>query len=145
MGKKFPNMQREQMYKELLKPYKYRVLIETDEENKKDKELYFWGYDNCNKNFSKVWNLVDHLRMHEGLRPYYCDIWNKFFTQKGNLKKHLRQHTLQDVNDRKKFVCHHCDKGFTERYNLMVSLAIWIISYSSNSISYISNLICISL
>ena len=129
MGRKFPNMPRDQMYKELLRPYKYRTVAVPDEENKKDKELYYWGYDDWTKHFSKVWNLVDHLRMHEGLRPYYCETCDKFFTQKGNLKKHMRQHTLQDVNDRKKFSCHYWGKGYTERYNLMVCYLVWICSY----------------
>lgn len=73
-----------------------------------------------NKQFNKTWNIVDHLRMHEGIRPYRCHLWEKLFTQKGNLQKHLRQHVTSDVNQRKKYSWDEWGKSYTERYNCLV-------------------------
>lgn len=121
LSQKYPSMNKNDMYKELLKPYKYHVTKERDSKTRQLKEVYKCGYGNCNKIFNKTWNLVDHLRMHEGIKPYQCEICCKLFTQKGNLKKHLKQHLITDVNHRKKYKWDICGKGYTERYNWLVS------------------------
>lgn len=121
LSQKYPSMNKNDMYKELLKPYKYHVTKERDSKTRQLREVYKCGYGNCNKVFNKTWNLVDHLRMHEGIKPYQCEICSKLFTQKGNLKKHLKQHLITDVNHRKKYKWDICGKGYTERYNWLVS------------------------
>ena len=104
-SKRYPNMTKHQMYRELLKPYKHSISFEVDPDTGEKKEIYKCDYGSCSKKFNKTWNLVDHLRMHEGIRPYYCEYCDKYFTQKGNLQKHLKQHEVQNVNQRKKFKC----------------------------------------
>jgi hypothetical protein len=42
----------------------------------------------CRRIFNKSSNLLDHLNMHEGVRPFGCLRCGKTFTQVGNLTKH---------------------------------------------------------
>ena len=113
---------KEEMYLRLLIGYKYETVTYYDVTREKEITEYKWGYENCGKLLQKPWNLLDHVRMHEGVKPYLCQWWGKGFTQKGNLKKHARQHVNPDVNDRKRYSCRFCGKGYTERYNLKVLL-----------------------
>ena len=122
LRRRFPGMSKDSMYKELLKPYRHQIVDFLDSSTHTMKQIYQWGYEGWIKQFNKTWNLVDHLRMHEGIKPYKCHIWEKFFTQKGNLQKHLKQHVVTDVQKRKKFKCTYWGKGYTERYNCTVSL-----------------------
>lgn len=67
----------------------------------RNKRIIVCKYDNCNKEFTKSWNFLDHARMHEGLKPFVCDICGKSFTQSGNMKKHRKQHAVDDIDKRK--------------------------------------------
>jgi hypothetical protein len=67
---KFPGMGKNKMYKELLQPYKHKIFNYFDPVTSLTKQVYQCGYGECNKKFNKTWNLVDHLRMHEGIKPY---------------------------------------------------------------------------
>lgn len=79
--------------------------MKRDPTNNKFKVYYICKYNGCDKEFTKTWNLLDHVRMHEGIKPYKCSLCRKSFTQKGNLKKHLKQHTLKTLKERKRFCC----------------------------------------
>lgn len=120
-GSQNPCMTKDEMYDELLKPYKCEKIVNKDFQNDKEKVIYVCKYENCDKRFTKTWNLLDHVRMHEGIRPFQCPHCPKSFTQKGNLKKHQIQHTISTLKERKRFKCHICGKGYTEKYNLEVS------------------------
>lgn len=115
-----PNMTKDEMYDEMLKHYQYQKYVEIDEVTHKEKVTYICKYNEWNKVFTKTWNLLDHVRMHEGIRPFQCKHCPKSFTQKGNLKKHQIQHTIATLKERKRFKCHICNKGYTEKYNLEV-------------------------
>lgn len=115
-----PNVTKQELYEKLLKPFKHEKSERLDPTSGKYKVIYICKYNHCNKEFTKTWNLLDHVRMHEGIRPYECDICGKTFTQKGNLKKHSKQHTMKSLKARKRFKCEICHKKYTERYNLMV-------------------------
>ena len=107
-------------------PYRYEKIKNWDEHQNKCRISYVCKYEGCNKDFNKTWNLLDHVRMHEGIKPFVCDIWAKSFTQKGNLKKHnIVQHSSDSLEQRKKYKWDHWDKSYTERYNLIVSWDIW--------------------
>jgi len=108
----------------MLKPFKYEKIEQIDRKTNKVKVSYACRYDNCEKIYNKTWNLIDHVRMHEGVRPYQCPECPKAFTQKGNLKKHEIQHLLTTLKERKRFKCGICNKGYTERYNLEVRFFI---------------------
>ena len=119
-----------EMYNLLLRPYFHESIIELDEQNLRVKYHYRWKYGEWNRVFTKGWNILDHVRMHEDLRPYQCEFWNRAFTQKCNLTKHRQRHIVTDLKERKKFKCRICEKSFTERYNLKVKMLwgeMWII------------------
>ena len=52
-------------------------------------------YDNCNRQFKKSWDLLDHIRQHTGEKPYSCEKCSKKFAQRGNLVKHKRLHQVK--------------------------------------------------
>lgn len=97
--------QKEELYLKLLSSYKYTTRTYYDEHKEKDVTEYTCGYPMCTKVLQKPWNLLDHVRMHEGVKPFLCNWCGKTFTQKGNLKKHARQHIDPDVNERKRYSC----------------------------------------
>lgn len=99
----------------------YTIVKNYDKINEKSERLYRCWVNDCNKILQKPWNLLDHVRMHFGIKPFQCNYWGKCFTQRGNLRKHTKQHLMPDVNQRKKYQWKHCDKSYTERYNLKVS------------------------
>ena len=118
-----PEITKEQIYEQLLKPFRHEKVKQWDNSKGRFKVIYICRYKNCDKEFTKTWNLLDHVRMHEGIKPFACTLWGKTFTQKGNLKKHnIVQHSTESLEERKKFRCDICDKGYTERYNLVVSI-----------------------
>ena len=45
----------------------------------------------CNKTFSKLCNVMDHVRTHLGAKPFACTICGQTFTQCGNRDRHQRK------------------------------------------------------
>jgi len=104
----------------ILKGYKFKFRYEST--NGRRKKIIVWKYDGCEKEFTKTWSFLYHARMHEGEKPFKCNAWERTFSQKSNLTKHMKHHVLKTVNERKLFRCSICPKGYTERYNLRVSI-----------------------
>lgn len=48
----------------------------------------------CKKHFTKKCNLIDHLRVHSGVKPFQCNTCSKYFKQKAQLSKHCKKHGL---------------------------------------------------
>lgn len=46
----------------------------------------------CGKKFLRNCYLIIHRRIHEGLRPFKCDVCSLSFTQKGDMKRHRMRH-----------------------------------------------------
>ena len=82
--------------------------------------FYTCGYEGWNKEFTRTWSILDHVRMHEGVRPYVCKYCSRSYTQKGNMIKHMRRHIEPDVYTRRAYICEFCNHGYTEKYNLKV-------------------------
>jgi len=111
-------LDKDEKYFHLLKPYHYQRVQHGDNIVRKVTYTYICKYDNCNKTFAKACNFLDHVRMHEGIKPYSWSRCSKEFVQKCNLKKHFKRHLTKTLDERKVYKCSICQKGFTERYNL---------------------------
>ncbi|XP_045509140.1 zinc finger protein 37-like isoform X2 [Colias croceus] len=67
----------------------------------------------CNKRFTQVGGLQQHMRTHTGDRPFTCKYCPKAFTQKSGLDQHLRIHTKY-----KPYRCVICGKTFCQSAHL---------------------------
>ncbi|XP_037773014.1 zinc finger protein 235-like [Penaeus monodon] len=61
----------------------------------------------CNKEFSKKYNLVIHMRVHTKEKPHSCSICNKAFSSRSSQVNHMRVHTQE-----KPYNCDICNKAF---------------------------------
>ena len=105
-----------------LQGYDYTVEDKLDQRTGKMASVYICKYQgDCNQEFPRSWNLLDHIRMHYNIRPYQCQYCNFRFTQKGNLNKHMAKHTRSEFNTGRKYRCNDCNKVFKKRNSYMVS------------------------
>ena len=113
------NMFKSKINAKFLKNYQCRI-----EERRNERggitTYYICKYEGCSKEFTRTWSIIDHVRMHEGVRPYICKFCSKSYTQKGNMIKHMRRHTEPLVDSRRSYFCEFCGHGYTEKYNLKV-------------------------
>jgi len=62
--------------------------------SRRENALYYCGY--CNVKTNKMSNIRDHLRTHNGSRPFKCLICTQDFKQKGQLTKHKKTKVHND-------------------------------------------------
>lgn len=69
--------------------------------------------DICQKEFKRKEHLAQHMKLHEGVRPFKCEQCDKAFNRKEHLLRHRTSHT-----GAKSFKCEHCQKMFSRKDNL---------------------------
>jgi ribosomal protein L37AE/L43A len=106
----------------LLKEFDYDTVSKPGP-NGRPQNVYICNYDGCKKEFYRTCNLLDHMRMHSGIKPNICNYCGKGFTQKCNLRKHMKVHLVPELDQRKRYTCSECGAKYTERYNFKVSLS----------------------
>ena len=72
----------------------------------------------CGKQFTLSGNLKDHIRRHEGVKPYVCEECPKCFCTAGELKHHKLRHS-----DVKHFCCGKCGK-FYKRTDTLIDVQV---------------------
>ena len=76
-----------------------------------------YGCTVCNKVFTKIYPLHQHMRIHSSEKPYECNICKKRIKYKPNLNRHMRHHTINET-----FQCEKCNKLFRQKEYLLMHL-----------------------
>jgi hypothetical protein len=116
------NLKRDMINYKVLEGHKYEIKDNPKMSDCVNKRIYICKYDNCNKVFTKTWNLVSHFRIHTNEKPYKCSECQKLFTQRSNLSRHMAIHCKNSTIETKVHTCTECPRKYSSQYNLNVSI-----------------------
>ena len=114
------SMSKSEQNLKILEDYDYETVQRYNSITDTVTTVYKCTFHGCGKEMETTWNMLDHARMHKGVKPFKWNYCDKRFTQKGNMRKHSRLHLTPNVESRRKYSCKFCSSKFTETYNLMV-------------------------
>ncbi|XP_069509267.1 zinc finger protein 583-like isoform X2 [Ambystoma mexicanum] len=102
-----PKLQRSEKYHEWESKRRHSNVVPGLPETLQNRRLY--SCTECEKSFSRKGHLIQHRRIHTGVRPYQCNECEKSFSRKEHLMVHKRTHTGV-----RPYHCSMCEKSFTQ-------------------------------
>lgn len=93
-----------------LKGHNYEIKFEYNAESKRSRRIMVCKYNNCNKEFIKTWNIVDHFRFHTNKDSFTCPICKRNdFKEEGEFYEHKLKHKVStSLSSLQKYCCSKC-------------------------------------
>ena len=75
-----------------LKGKKHEFKFVYDSKSKRSRRLIICKYNDCEKEFVKTWNFVEHYKLHMAGTIIKCDHCDKEFSSKSEFSIHMKGH-----------------------------------------------------